>query len=914
MATLQWEQVNPFSIALDSTADTWNAGHVNDILAIGYSIIVASDTGGVWLINPAFDAIPQTNRYPAICLSNDWLSDSMSCLAFGPDGQTQAFAGPYSASTLYALTFQLKLGEVAFVQSTAIPLPWWAGGVSKVIVQQHPRRIIVACANALLWSAIPTPFDQVSGYAWQLASHLPLGGYSGLALGPGTSVIAAAWGADVPTGRYGIFVGNWNQTATDLSFTRASISGSDPTQMLRTSIASCAGDRSVVYAVSDGANDTIYNVLRSQDGGQSWSPQTIPPGPGNQGWYNNCIDVNPTNPYMVVLGWRHSGPFLSTNGAQEWNVVEGDGLHSDVHVVYFPGLQSDPNALFVGSDGGVALVQVELSPTSRTPTYAITTGYNMHLLNLQLYGGDDTASYQFAGLYAGGTQDNGNIACVVDPGAPPLNQPWVQLDAGDGGVNRFLSTGQLLRYNNTLKINDVEVGNRVRVVSWDPNTQTFQGGLGSVIVVDGTQDGLPYPVLEVVNAPQYSRNNQVMYAIGGGRDAATGTDKRLYGLFADQDGANMHWTPLASVSEQITAVASGDGNHVIIGTDQGHLFRCATPSGIVTEMALSPIVDNLPTSSIDRLLVQSDTLMFALHHAGYVLRFDGGVWDILPSLPVQGYAALETDWTTNPKVVYLATDTSVFASADNGESWSNESSGLPASPHCADLRFVVQPDESRYLYLGTYGRSLWRAFLGRPPESTVRLLHIEQVVRILYGVIQDGGGWTTGGPEPPWGPEQDLFVGVLAAALAQTLPGAAGHIRAGDALQFVSLLAGELLQTAGQARGREQGMGMGMGMEMRMGTAGTAGQVGVQGGWRRGASRAERAAFKRIVRSIARSQGAAGPAHQLLAGMLAASLARQQGGGKGRKRLGEALRFIEQRAQQEITAAAAAGAAAARAR
>jgi TPR repeat protein len=46
MATLQWIQANPFAISFDNTLETWNAGHVNDILAIGTSIVVASDTGG----------------------------------------------------------------------------------------------------------------------------------------------------------------------------------------------------------------------------------------------------------------------------------------------------------------------------------------------------------------------------------------------------------------------------------------------------------------------------------------------------------------------------------------------------------------------------------------------------------------------------------------------------------------------------------------------------------------------------------------------------------------------------------------------------------------------------------------------------------------------------------------------------
>jgi hypothetical protein len=92
-----------------------------------------------------------------------------------------------------------------------------------------------------------------------------------------------------------------------------------------------------------------------------------------------------------------------------------------------------------------------------------------------------------------------------------------------------------LHYNNTLLVNYVEVGNRVHVVDWDPSTQTYVGGLGAVILVDGTTDGSPYPVLEIVNSPQYTQKDQLMFAVGGGRDT-----KNVYGLFADKGGANMH--------------------------------------------------------------------------------------------------------------------------------------------------------------------------------------------------------------------------------------------------------------------------------------------------------------------------------------------------------------------------------------
>lgn len=50
-------------------------------------------------------------------------------------------------------------------------------------------------------------------------------------------------------------------------------------------------------------------------------------------------------------------------------------------------------------------------------------------------------------------------------------------------------------------------------------------------------------------------------------------------------------------------------------------------------------------------------------------------------------------------------------SEDSGETWENFSDGLQEQAHCRDLCFVEHKDGSRYLYLGTWGWSLWRANL-----------------------------------------------------------------------------------------------------------------------------------------------------------------------------------------------------------
>jgi hypothetical protein len=64
-------------------------------------------------------------------------------------------------------------------------------------------------------------------------------------------------------------------------------------------------------------------------------------------------------------------------------------------------------------------------------------------------------------------------------------------------------------------------------------------------------------------------------------------------------------------------------------------------------------------------------------------------------------------------VVFVSTDSQVYASTDDGVTWHVVSDGLPARAHCADL--VTGPGDApgvEWLYLGTFGRSMWRADVG----------------------------------------------------------------------------------------------------------------------------------------------------------------------------------------------------------
>jgi hypothetical protein len=74
---------------------------------------------------------------------------------------------------------------------------------------------------------------------------------------------------------------------------------------------------------------------------------------------------------------------------------------------------------------------------------------------------------------------------------------------------------------------------------------------------------------------------------------------------------------------------------------------------------------------------------------------------------------MTTDWTTNPKELYLATNNHIYVSGDNAATWqdiSGMANGLPAVPNVTSLQFLVQGSggqQRKRLFLGTYGWGLY---------------------------------------------------------------------------------------------------------------------------------------------------------------------------------------------------------------
>jgi hypothetical protein len=769
--TIDWHQATFHGIEIDADKNAWHSGHVTEVVPLSDvpdAVIVATETGGAWVIVGSSNPIQ---------LSDNWDTPDVSTLAIGPYGPRHIYAGTAAryGNDANRTTVAPILMETDI--STAAPLFNWlpvtpglpesAGLITRILILRSVGKIIVACAReqpgdtgGIWWSDIPTPRFSPGDpprapYAWKEAvidgSRSPEGFWDlagasvlrGIPLDqeeqlPALRVIAGGYRGG------GLYAGGW--VGADLVLRTVGVSfddGSDATQIYyqnagTTSVSSCSGIPSVLYASTAWPDGRLNAILRSRDAGQHWmfckAKMANATGPldllvfraGDLGadWANR-ISAHHGNPGMAAYG-SQSGTFLTLDGGTEWRPIDGGPhTHSDVHALLFTKEKEDSiGFLHIGSDGG--LVQVNLDEWfGLTDVPAFRSDYNRSLPTLQCYSyfyrqftGTFGVSTGRPGLVATGLQDNGNVYCQLDP-----LEPWRHADGGDGGWNAFLA-------------DDTYIHN----VMGEVVTSNTAAGVGAVIPVTlpapGDAAGLKHYAGDTVVAPRFrNANGRLMLAV-----ATTGTE--IFGLFSDGAPAPSYgFERLGAVpaGQWATAVWSFQGDRIFVGTGDGHIHSLDTASGAISEQAIK-----LPRPSpstrmaggwVTRIAGFDDRSVFATlvgavqtpiapvkppalpllapKIQSYVLAFDGSAWLTtasagLPNAPGFGLLPLAVPHTRVERALLVSQDGGVWISRDDAATFSRASKGLPRRPHGADLRFAPGR-EGGTIYLSTYGRSVWRA-------------------------------------------------------------------------------------------------------------------------------------------------------------------------------------------------------------
>jgi hypothetical protein len=483
---------------------------------------------------------------------------------------------------------------------------------------------------------------------------------------------------------------------------------------------------------------------------------------GNQGDYNNCIAVSPTLSNALAIGWR-DGYFVSTNGGTSWTKVPPEGsadrnYHGDYHSVRFDQFDPAQKTVYICSDGGLNITK-DLGKTSSTLA-------NRRLPNL-LFTRARLSSLT-SGASAGALQDNGGVSGPLYPidGRPYRINIDLELPGNDGRSlivlpnNRLLySAGSAIPFPEDLIWDPVAAKYSIRpypssangIVPLDqPDPQGIPAGQGVAFVehsdgstprtIVGTKEA--FPIMSIPTSAYKNTRGETMIAVAASSFNPPVPGTWVYGLFmlSDSNFATNpgHWTALNKVplnsGEEICSLGTLDGRLIWVGTDKGRIFALISSPTIpwnprdVDEISPSPlkgkIIDFAFASDVQGWAITDTNMIYRLG-----TNVDGGLSWSASNNPTDfnhlnsgygGYTAVALKQTPRLPILFVSAYTDVWSSIDLGDTWTNisgVSSGLPLWPRCMDLSVVVEDSGAEYLYLATYGHSVYRLLLNSPDTT-----------------------------------------------------------------------------------------------------------------------------------------------------------------------------------------------------
>ncbi len=403
------------------------------------------------------------------------------------------------------------------------------------------------------------------------------------------------------------------------------------------------------------------SVLRTDDGGQSFSRRTSVPGTISAGGGAHGADIFFTGPDtgVAIAGERI---FRTTDGGNSWTQVSsGQSLNA---------------VTFANANVGYAVGTVQIPMVGRRPTMLRTpnggqtwtpvslagAGTGLDLTSLDCSGPQTCLVAESTGAQILRTTDGGATVTAISPSTQPIfavafDTPTQVVAVGKGGTIVVSTNGGL---------NFSPVGGRISGQGFGPVSTSAAGiataGADNGILarsVDGgrtwTTIGVPTPA-RVVTAS--FPNVNVGYALD-----ANG------GVFKTANGGGS-WTVLGTgTSARAKSVLALNPNVVLLLEPKG--LRRSTNGGASFNRVADGDVKQTPLSIVGQISGQS---VFAAGKKRLVVSGDGGkTWSNVP-LPTKRFKLLDADMLS-AKVGYASgTDRRLWKTTNGGRTWS----GLPA--------------------------------------------------------------------------------------------------------------------------------------------------------------------------------------------------------------------------------------------
>ena len=492
----------------------------------------------------------------------------------------------------------------------------------------------------------------------------------------------------------------------------------------RVEVAYAQSNPLIVYASVDvptgtAANPSAGAVFQSSDGGQSFI-RLAPTSPvdflGSQGFYDNVIWINPQDPTHIIVGGIALN--ASTDGGNTWTII-ADGANSSAHadhhiIVAHPAFDNVTNkTVYFGNDGGIYRAD-DVSTVSRTSGW---TNLNNSLGITQFYGG----AVNSAGVFIGGTQDNGTLRYTGNPLA------WTSMYGGDGGFSAADPTDSNYFYAEYIFLGilrSTDGGASSSYIYCDPLV-TLPGGQvnpnGGACVSPSTGITDAFNGANFI-APFILDPNDPNSMLAGGLSLWRSGDIKAVGLpswvsikppvlIPQPAPAPPAQNPISAI-----AVSRNSSDLIVVGHNDGQVFL--STNGTTSAPTWTKIDSGLPSRFVTRLVID-DSKAPSLIYAAFGGFSDDNVYrssdlgvtwtDIsgegtfgLPSVPIR----VLTISPANSKFLYVGTEVGIFASEDGGATWRLPQSG-PANVSVDDLLW-----SDGFLVAVTHGRGFFKTSSG----------------------------------------------------------------------------------------------------------------------------------------------------------------------------------------------------------
>ena len=432
------------------------------------------------------------------------------------------------------------------------------------------------------------------------------------------------------------------------------------------------------------ASDT--GLAESDDNGATWNPVAVPNVPGGslmnagfgaQGEYDQYLAAPPGSTALLAAGidlWKAN----TVNGTSTtWtNLSNSYGNNPSSHPDQHAFAAVNANTWYMGNDGGV---------WSTTNGGAAIKDLNTDLGTIQFVSVSPDPVAQ--GHFIGGAQDNGTSATTLGG--------WQEAFGGDGGYTDVNPSTLGQYYGEHFLVGLYRVDNF---------------GSAFVTVVDGSTipDNsafyVPYKVVPGAGPTVFYGTSRVwqgpgLASLGSGWSAispnlAGSTGQYVTGL--DACAANLNYVYAAFTDP-------GAGTDSVFMTANGGGSWANVSTGLPGNRPVKGIsVD--PTNPLKAYLgVQGFALTNGSGHV-YMTTNGGAAWtDITGTLPDAPVNSVLID-PLFPGDLYVGTDVGVFATQDNGTTWSQMGTLLPES---AVFQLKLSVTCPRALTAATYGRGAW---------------------------------------------------------------------------------------------------------------------------------------------------------------------------------------------------------------